>query len=152
MPIFFGFSTVARLPRRATWMRSATSNTCGMLCEISTTASPRSRTRRISSSTMPPSLTPRAAVGSSMMTTCLANAAARATATHWRWPPDSVSSACDIERMPTFSSARRATLSSIMRRLSSMRSTLPRQPGRRISRPRNRFSAMVIAGATARSW
>src|SRR3989344_3508702 len=29
---------------------------------------------------------------------------------------------------------------------------LPSSPGRRSSRPRNRFSAMVMAGATARSW
>ena len=36
-------------------------------------------------------MTPSAAVGSSMMTTRLPNAAARATATPWRWPPDSVS-------------------------------------------------------------
>ena len=40
MLIFFGFSTAARLPSRATWIRSATSNTCGMLCEISTTGKP----------------------------------------------------------------------------------------------------------------
>ena len=36
------------------------------------------------------SLTPSAAVGSSMMTTLRAKAALRATATPWRWPPESV--------------------------------------------------------------
>ena len=77
---------------------------------------------------------------------------ARATATHWRWPPESVSTACVMERMPTFNSAMRATLSSSIFFLSSMRSALPNRPGRRSSRPRNRFSAIVMAGATARSW
>ena len=37
------------------------------------------------------SLTPSAAVGSSMMTTREPKAAARATATPWRWPPERVS-------------------------------------------------------------
>ncbi|MCY1380269.1 hypothetical protein D9M69_680740 [compost metagenome] len=121
-------------------MRSATSNTCGMLWLMSTTGRPRSRTRRISSSTMLPSFTPSAAVGSSMMTTCRAKAALRATATHWRWPPESVSTACVIDWMPTFRSAMRAALSCSIFFLSSMRSTLPRKPGRRSSRPRKRFS------------
>eukprot|EP01034_Spumella_vulgaris_P028326 gene28324-35165_t len=39
-----------------------------------------------------------------------------------------------------------------MRFLSIRRSHLPSRPGRRISRPRKRFSAIVMAGATARSW
>ena len=47
----------------------------------------------MSCSTLPDSLTPSAAVGSSMMMTRLPKAAARATATPWRWPPDSVSTA-----------------------------------------------------------
>ena len=70
-------------------MRSATSNTCGMLWLIRITGRPRSRTSRISCSTRLPSLTPSAAVGSSRMTTLLPNAADRATATACRWPPDS---------------------------------------------------------------
>ena len=56
-------------------------------------AMPRSRTSRMSCSTLPDSLTPSAAVGSSMMMTRLPKAAARATATPWRWPPESVSTA-----------------------------------------------------------
>ena len=59
-----------------------------MLWLIRTTARPRSRTRRITSSTWPVWTTPSAAVGSSMMITLLAHAAARATATPWRWPPE----------------------------------------------------------------
>ena len=82
------------------WMRSAISNTCGMLWLIRITGSPLSRTRLMSSSTWPDSLTPSAAVGSSMITSLRAHAAARATATPWRWPPDSVSTAWLIERMP----------------------------------------------------
>ena len=152
MLIFLGLTTAARFPRRAMWMRSAISNTWGMLWLMRITGRPLSRTRRISSSTMLPSFTPRAAVGSSMMTTWRANAAARATATHWRWPPDNVSTACVMERMPTFSSAMRATLSSSIFFLSSMRSALPNKPGRSSSRPKKRFSAIVMAGATARSW
>ena len=50
-------------------MRSATSNTCGMLWLIRITGRPLSRIRWIRSSTWPDSFTPSAAVGSSMMTT-----------------------------------------------------------------------------------
>ena len=50
---------------------------------------------------MLPSFTPSAAVGSSRMTTWRAKAAGPLR-THWRWLPESVSTACVIERMPTF--------------------------------------------------
>jgi hypothetical protein len=79
----FGVTTATRRPSRWMWMRSATSNTCGMLWLIRITGRPFSRTRWISSSTLADSLTPSAAVGSSMITTCRANAAARATARSW---------------------------------------------------------------------
>ena len=91
-----GVITVARLPSRWMWMRSATSNTCGMLWLIRMTGRPRSRTSRISCSTRLPSLTPSAAVGSSRMTTLLPNAAERATATACRCPPDRLSTACPM--------------------------------------------------------
>ena len=87
-----------------------------------------------------------------MITTCRAKAALRATATPWRWPPESVSTACVIERMPIFRSFMWAMLSSSIFFLSSMRTRCRATPGRRTSRPRNRFSAMLMAGATARSW
>ena len=74
-------------------MRSATSQTCGMLWLIRMIDRPLSRSCLTMSSTMPDSLTPRAAVGSSRTTTLLPNAAARATATAWRWPPERVSTA-----------------------------------------------------------
>ncbi|MNG27326.1 hypothetical protein D3C84_1124310 [compost metagenome] len=53
--------------------------------------------------------------------------------------------------MPTFRSFMRAMVSSSIFFLSMMRSRRDRKPSLMISRPRNRFSAMVMAGATARS-
>src|SRR5439155_20129636 len=88
-----GVMTATRRPSRWIWMRSATSKTFGMLWLIRITGRPRSRRSRISFRTWPVSRTPRAAVGSSRMMTLLPNAAARATATACRWPPDSVSTA-----------------------------------------------------------
>lgn len=88
-----GVTMAARRPRRWMWMRSATSNTCGMLWLIRSTARPRSRTSRMSCRTRADSRTPSAAVGSSRITTRLPNAAARATATPCRCPPDRVSTA-----------------------------------------------------------
>ncbi len=101
---------------------------------------------------MPDSLTPSAAVGSSRMTTLRAKAALRATATPCRWPPESVSTACFMERMPILRSAMCWRDSSAHPLRSSIRKTEPSGPRRRSSRPRNMFSAMSRAGATARSW
>jgi hypothetical protein len=55
---------------------------------ISTTAMPWS-TLLITSSTRSRCTTPGAAVGSSMNTTLLGHTTELATATLWRWPPDS---------------------------------------------------------------
>ena len=82
-------------------MRSATSKTSGMLWLISTTARPRSRTRRMRSSTLRVWTTPSAAVGSSMKTTLLAHVTARLTATPWRWPPDIVATGALESCRPT---------------------------------------------------
>ena len=65
----FGSTTVRRRPKRWIWMRSATSNTWGMLWEIRMIGMPRFFTSTMSSSTRRDSLTPSAAVGSSMITT-----------------------------------------------------------------------------------
>ena len=70
-----------RRPSRWTWMRSATSKTCGMSWLIRMTGTPRLRISRMRSSTRWDSRTPSAAVGSSMMITRLPKQAARATAT-----------------------------------------------------------------------
>ena len=87
-----------------------------------------------------------------MITSLRAHAAARATATPWRWPPDSVSTAWLIERMPICSAFICRSASSRWPLWSSMRKMLPSGPVRRFSRPRNRLVAMSSAGATARSW
>ena len=62
--------------------------TSGMLWLIKMTGRPRACTWRISSRHHVRSLTPNAAVGLSMITTFLAKAALRATATPQRWPPE----------------------------------------------------------------
>ncbi len=77
----FGSITAMRRPRRWMWMRSATSKTCGMLWLMRMIGRPRFFTSSISSSTRRDSLTPSAAVGSSMMMTRLPKAVARTTAT-----------------------------------------------------------------------
>src|SRR6266516_4296721 len=128
------------------WIRSATSNTLGMLWLIRTTGRPLSLIRRIRSSTCPVSRTPSAAVGSSMMTSLLAKAAARATATPWRWPPERSSTGLVIVGRPIFSSLMWRSASRRIPRLSSIRSHWPTGPRRRVSRPRNRLLAMSSAG------
>src|SRR5262245_61425512 len=86
-------------PSRRTAIRSATSKTSRRLCEISTTARPCSARRLTRSSTCCVWATPSAAVGSSSMTSFEFHITARATATDWRWPPESVATRCLIERM-----------------------------------------------------
>ena len=74
--------------------------------------------------------TPSAAVGSSRMTTLLPKAAARATATACRWPPESVSTAwpmcCSV---PTPSSPSSGPWPACMPLFSNIRMTLPSGPG-----------------------
>src|SRR3954452_12926030 len=140
-----------RSPRRRTSMRSATSKTSGMLWLISTTDTPRPRTRPMRSSTWRVWTTPSAAVGSSMKTTLLAHVTARLTATPWRWPPDilatgAVESCRPTPRLLNASSERRC-ISALSRKPSR-----PSSPPRRISRPRNRFAAGSSSAASARSW
>ena len=89
-----GVMTPARPASRWMWMRSATSHTCGMLWLMRMIGRPLvAQLLDHVEDRVADSLTPRAAVGSSRMTTLLPNAAARATATAWRWPPDRVSTA-----------------------------------------------------------
>ena len=79
-----------RVPSRMTWMRLATSSTCGIECEIRTTAMPLSLTRLIVSSTFLVWTTPSAAVGSSRKMILLAQVTARTIAICCRCPPDIV--------------------------------------------------------------
>ena len=88
------FTCAAIWPRYSTAMLSATSSTSFMLCEISTTARPRSARRRTRLRTCAVCATPRAAVGSSSMTTLEFQSTALAMATVWRWPPDRLATRC----------------------------------------------------------
>ena len=74
-------------PGRGPRCWSATSNTSLRLCETEDTAAPWLDRRLMSSSTSWVCATPRAAVGSSMITSLAADMTALATATDWRWPP-----------------------------------------------------------------
>ena len=64
-----------------------------------TTARPCSARRSTSSSTCSVWATPSAAVGSSRITSREFHITARATATDWRWPPESLATCCRIERI-----------------------------------------------------
>ena len=79
-------------------MESATSKTSFMLCETSTTARPASASRRTSCSTCSVCATPRAAVGSSRMTSLEFHSTARAMATVCRWPPDRLATCWRMDR------------------------------------------------------
>ena len=82
------------------------------------------------------------------------NAAARATATPWRWPPESDSTCWLMSWMVMIPRSVICFLASVahLGRVSSLRKTLPMMPGARGSRPRNRLSAMSSAGETASVW
>src|SRR5437899_10033401 len=69
------------------------------LCEMSTTARPLSARRLTRSSTCLVWATPSAAVGSSRMTRREFHCTAFATATDWRWPPESEATGWRIERI-----------------------------------------------------
>ena len=62
-----------------------------------TTPSPCSPRRRTSASTCSVCATPRAAVGSSRITSFEFHCTAFATATDCRWPPESVATGCRID-------------------------------------------------------
>ena len=133
-------------PRWSTAIRSATSNTSLRLWEITITARPRSRSRRTRSSTIRVWTTPRAAVGSSSSTTFEFHITALATATDWRWPPESEATGCRIER--TEVTRRLLRVSAAARSMLSSSSSWRRSR----SRPRNMFWTMSRLSASARSW
>ena len=76
-------------PRRSTATLSATALTSAMLWLMRITARPRSRSRSTRSRTWAVCSTPRAAVGSSRMTSLGSPSSERAMATVCRWPPES---------------------------------------------------------------
>ncbi len=81
-------NSAAFLPSRSTTMRSATAWTSAMLWLIRMTPRPCSRSRSMRLRTSAVCATPRAAVGSSSITTLGLPTRLRAMATVWRWPPE----------------------------------------------------------------
>ena len=77
---------------------------------------PRSRAWAMKRSTTPASFTPSAEVGSSRITTLAPKWMARAMATDWRSPPESVPTGCDVSRssMPIPFSDSRVTRSAVL--------------------------------------
>ncbi len=114
---------------------------------MSITARPWSFRRLIRSRTIWVWATPRAAVGSSSRTSLEFHITALATATAWRWPPDSVATGWRIER--TVVTCRPASVSAAAR---SMLVLIEEEPGPWRSRPRNMFWTMSRLSARARSW
>ena len=151
--VFLGSMTAMRRPRRWMWMRSATSNTCGMLWLISTIGRPRRFTSRISSSTLRDSLTPErrgrlvhdddaaAERRGARDGHALALAAGKRL--------DRLADVLDGEQPEV---AGGAAPCFCMPARSSCRNTVPKKPGCRRSRPRNRLSAIDSAGDRARFW
>ena len=87
------------------------------------------------------------------MMTLLLKAAARATATAWRWPPERLSTAWPMFcRVPMPSELIWSFACLRIPAPSSIRSTEPSGPALRSSRPRNMFPAMSSEGATAKVW
>ena len=85
-------------------------------------------------------------MGSSMITSLAACMTALATATDWRWPPDSDATGWRMERtVVTWRSAR------VWRAASSM-AVSSSSPWRSLSCPRNMFCTMSRLSHSARSW
>ena len=110
---------------------------------------PDSRAWAMKRRTTPASFTPSADVGSSRMTTFAPKWIARAIATDWRSPPESVPTGCDVSRrsIPIPLSASRVTRSAVFP--SYVRSGPRPFVG---SDPRKKFRLMLISGIIARSW
>ena len=138
-----GVTSAMSRPCRSTAMRSASRNIWLMSWQASTTVVPCSRTRAIRSSTSADSCTPSAAVGSSSSSSRGCCAMARATATSWRWPPDS-------ERTERPGS-RSGTPSRANSRAASLRIRTSENTWRRCSRPSRTFEATSRLSHSARS-
>ena len=111
-----------------------------------TTASPCSPRRRTSASTCSVCATPRAAVGSSRMTSLEFHWTAFATATDWRWPPESVATGWRIDEIVV--TARLLRVEAVV---CSIAASL-RIWNRFVSRPRYMFWTTSRLSQSARSW
>ncbi len=133
-------------PSRSTVIRSAVSKMSWRLCEMITTARPCSPSRRTSASTCSVCATPRAAVGSSRMTSFEFHCTALATATDCRWPPERVATGRLIDGMVvTASDFRVAAVFCSITASSRICQWLA-------SRPRYMFWTTVRLSQRARSW
>ncbi len=134
-------------PSRRTAILVAVSKMSCRLCEMSTTPSPCSARRLTSSSTCSVWATPSAAVGSSRITSREFHITARATATDWRWPPESVATAWRIDLIDV---TRRLASVSIV--FASIGGSLSRWNTSCASRPRYMFWTTSRLSQRARSW
>ncbi len=91
--------------------------------------------------------TPRAAVGSSMITSLEFHSTALAIATDWRCPPDSDATGWRIERTVVTARLARVSAGRLLHRL--LVQLMPRCVR---SRPRNMFWTMSRLSQSARSW
>ena len=134
-------------PSRSTKILSPTAKTSCRLCEMRMTASPCWASRSTSSRTCSVCATPSAAVGSSRMTSFEFHITARATATDWRCPPESVATACRTERIVVTRS-----VFSVSAVRCSITGSLSRWNASCASRPRNMFCTTSRLSHSARSW
>src|SRR5581483_5383825 len=139
-------NTPTVLPSRSTVIRSAVSKTSWRLWEIKMTPMPCWPRRRTSSSTCSVCATPSAAVGSSRMTSFPFHITARATATDWRWPPESVATGWRIDEIVV--TARLFRVSAVCCSIGASLRTWKRLT----SRPRNMFCTTSRLSQSARSW
>src|SRR5579864_1826529 len=134
-------------PRRRTVMRVAVSKTSWRLWEMITTARPCSARRRTSASTCSVCATPRAAVGSSRITSFEFHCTAFATATDCRCPPESEATGWRIELMVVTASD--LSVSAVF---CSMIGSFSRWNASCSSRPRYMFWTTSRLSQSARSW
>ena len=134
-------------PSRSTEIRSATSKMSCRLCETITTPRSRSARRRTRSRTWRVCATPRAAVGSSRITTFEFHMTDFATATAWRWPPESPATSWRTDcRVVT------DRLSSVSAEAFSMLRLVEHEAVRAARGPRNMLATTSRLSASARSW
>ncbi len=138
-----GSTSATIRPCRSTAIRSASRNIWSMSWQASRIVVPRSRNRAIRSSTWAASLTPSAAVGSSSSSSRGMRAIALATATSWRWPPDSVPTLRVVSRSG-ISRFRSTEAAAAWKRTSD-------SSCQRRSRPSSRFEATSRLSQSARS-
>ena len=128
-------------------MRVATSKMSWRLWEIRMTARPCSARRATSCSTCSVCETPRAAVGSSRITSLEFHITARATATDCRWPPESVATGWRIDLIVVTASVFR--VSDVF---ASIGGSFSRWNQSFSSRPRYMFWTTSRLSQSARSW